>query len=47
MCSDDAGFACCMNKCWTEFFLIINSVQLLSDCYFSSSNRKNRKFPIL
>ena len=45
-CSHDACFACRTNKCWTEFFKIIDSVQHLLGFLFFSSYSKNRKYPI-
>ena len=45
-CSHDACFTCRTNKCWTEFFKIIDSVQHLLGFLFFSSYSKNRKYPI-
>ena len=44
-CSHNACFACRTNKCWTEFFKIIDSVQHLLGFLFFSSYSKNRKYP--
>ena len=38
--SHDAYFDCRTNKCWTECFKIIDSVQHLLDFYFSRRTAK-------
>ena len=44
-CLHDAGFAYRTNKCWIEFFKIIDSVQHLLGFLFFSSYSKIGKYP--